>query len=372
MSDTNSVWCPAPVFLLSKGQFYQKRMFKNRYRYLFIALLAAYSYLNILFTGGDRLFGSTIIPWHLFAAVALMVTLVWETNRWLFHFLEHRDGPLARKLTPLVPFFLVSLLAVFLIAAVATYTTVVLSDVPPDEGWGKFNLALAFAFRINLFLHTINAIIYFNEKLKNTVLEAERLKTLSAESQFEALRNQINPHFLFNSLNVLSGIVHKDADLASDFIKQLANVYRYLLYNQENKTVSLRTEMEFIDAFVFLLKLRFADQVIIDQNVAAADQDAFQLPPASVQLLVENAIKHNVTSRKNPLRVAIFTEDDYLVVQNTLQRVPKPTLPVGMGLNNIKMRYQHLVDREMEVQEDEQFFTVKLPLIKRVTVSPPP
>ena len=347
-------------------------MFKSRYRYLFIALLAGYSYLNILFTGGDRLFGSDITPWLLFAAVVIMVALVWEINRWLFGFIEHRDSPLARKLTPLVPFFLVSLLGVVLIAAVTTYAVVSLSDISQDEGWSQFKLALAFAFRINLFLHTVNAIFFFNEKLKNTVLEAERLKTLSIESQFEALRNQINPHFLFNSLNVLSGIVHKDADLASDFIKQLANVYRYLLYNQENKTVSLRTEMEFIDAFVFLLKLRFADQVIIDQAVPEADQDAFQLPPASVQLLVENAIKHNVTSRKNPLRVAIFVEDDYLVVQNTLQRVPKPTLPGGMGLNNIKLRYQHLVDREMQVQEDEQLFTVKLPLIKRVTVSPTP
>ncbi len=347
-------------------------MFKSRYRYLFIALLASYSYLNILFTGGNRLFGSDITLWQFFTAVTIMVALVWETNRGLFRLIEHRDGPLARKLTPLVPFFLASLFGVVLIAAAATYAVVALSDVPPTESWSQFKLALAFAFRINLFLHTVNAIIYFNDKLKNTVLEAERLKTLSIESQFEALRNQINPHFLFNSLNVLSGIVHKDADLASDFIKQLANVYRYLLYNQENKTVSLRTEMEFIGAFVFLLKLRFADQVIIDQDVAEADQDSFQLPPASVQLLVENAIKHNVTSRKNPLRVAIFVEDDYLVVQNTLQRVPKPTLPGGMGLNNIKMRYQHLADREMQVQQDEQCFTVKLPLIKRVTVSPAP
>ncbi len=347
-------------------------MFKSRYRYLFIALLAGYSYLNILFTGGNRLFGLEITLWQLFAAILVMVTLVWEINRWLFHLIEHRDGPLARRLTPLVPFFLTSLVGVVLIAAAATYTVVTISETPQIEAWSQFKLALAFAFRINLFLHTINAIIYFNEKLKNTVLEAERLKTLSVESQFEALRNQINPHFLFNSLNVLSGIVHKDADLASDFIKQLANVYRYLLYNQENKTVSLRTEMEFIDAFVFLLKLRFADQVIIDQNIDETVQDAFQLPPASVQLLVENAIKHNVTSRKNPLRVAIFVEDDYLVVQNTLQRVPQPTLPGGMGLNNIKLRYQHLVDREVLVMDDEESFTVKLPLIKRVTVSPTP
>lgn len=347
-------------------------MFRSRYRYLFIALLAGYSYLNIMFTGGDRLFGLEITPGYLLAAVISMVALVWEANRGLFRLVEHRDGLLSRKLTPLVPFFLISLPVVFLVAAGATYATGILSDTPQTDSWGQFKLALAFAFRINLFLHTVNAIIYFNDKLKNTLLEAERLKTLSVESQFEALRNQINPHFLFNSLNALSGIVHKDADLASDFIKQLANVYRYLLYNQENKTVSLRTEMEFIDAFVFLVKMRFADQVVIDKNVAEADQDAFQLPPASVQLLVENAIKHNVTSRKNPLHVAIFVENDFLVVQNTRQHKPKETLPGGMGLTNVKMRYQHLVDREVQVLDDGESFTVKLPLIKRVSVSPSP
>jgi hypothetical protein len=347
-------------------------MFRSRYRYLFIALLAGYSYLNILFTGGDRLFGSDITAGYLLAAVTSMVALVWEANRWLFRLVEHHDSLLSKKLTPLVPFFLISLPIVVFVAAGATYATVIVTDIPPDESWSQFKLALAFAFRINLFLHTINAIIYFNDKLKNTLLETERLKTLSIESQFEALRNQINPHFLFNSLNVLSGIVHKDADLASDFIKQLANVYRYLLYNQENKTVPLRTEMEFIDAFVFLVKMRFADQVVIDKTVADADQDAFQLPPASVQLLVENAIKHNVTSRKNPLHVAIFVENDFLVVQNTLQQKPKETLPGGMGLTNVKMRYQHLVDREVQVLDNGESFTVKLPLIKRVTVLPSP
>ena len=343
-------------------------MFKSRYRYIFIVLLAGYSYLNILFTGGNHLFGTAMEAWQFFVAILATVLLTWESNRALFRFFEHRDTHLSRKLTPLVPFFLASLISTVIIAALATYVVLYFWPVSPEEYATQLRLSLAFAFRINLFLHTINAIIYFNSKFRNTMIEAERLKTISVEAQFEALRNQINPHFLFNSLNVLSEVVHQDADVASDFIKQLANVYRYLLYNQENKTVSLATEMDFIDAFVFLLKIRFDEQVVVNNDTATADREAFQLPPASVQLLVENAIKHNVTSRKRPLHIDIFIEDDYLVVQNVLQRKAHRSDPGGVGLNNIRMRYQHLVNKEVKVTEDGEFFTVKLPMIKRVTV----
>ena len=342
-------------------------MFKSRYRYVFIVLLAGYSYFNILFTGGDRLFGSSLLPWQFFSAILVIAALVWEGNRLLFRLFEHSTHWLSRKLTPLVPFFLASLISTVLIALAVTYIVLHYWSDPSVAYWSQFKLSLAFAFRINLFLHTINAIIYFNRKLRDTMVEAERLKTISIESQFEALRNQINPHFLFNSLNVLTGIVHKDADLASDFIKQLANVYRYLLYNQESKTVSLRSEMEFIDAFIFLLKIRFDDQVVVNNDAGSVDQEAFQIPPASVQLLVENAIKHNITSRKQPLYVDIFIEDDYLVVQNNLQRKPANPLPGGVGLANIEMRYRHLVNKEVKVTENQEFFTVKLPLMKRIT-----
>ena len=342
-------------------------MFRSRYRYIFVALLGVYSYLNILFTGGDRLFESATASWQFLIMILITVLLVWESNRGLFQFFEHQDSSLSRKLTPLVPFFLASLVSTVLIAAVATYAVAYFWSVSLAEYGDQLKLTLAFVFRINLFLHTINAIVYFNSKLKNTMVEAERLKTISVESQFEALRNQINPHFLFNSLNVLSEVVHQDADLASNFIKQLANVYRYLLYNQENKTVSLKTEMEFIEAFVFLLKIRFDDQVIVNNDTATVDQEVFQLPPASVQLLVENAIKHNVTSRKRPLQINIFTEGDYLVVQNVIQRKANQAAG-GVGLNNIRMRYQHLVNKEVEVREEGGVFVVKLPMIKHIAV----
>ena len=346
-------------------------MFKSRYRYIFIALLAGYSYLNILFTGGNRLFESAMTPWQFLMMILITVLLIWESNRLLFRFFEHHDSSLSRKLTPLVPFFLASLASTVLIAVVATYAVAYFWSVSLTEYGDQLKLSLAFVFRINLFLHTINAIIYFNSKLKNTMVEAERLKTISIESQFEALRNQINPHFLFNSLNVLSEVVYQDADLASDFIRQLANVYRYLLYNQENKTVSLKTEMEFIEAYVFLLKIRFDEQVVVNNDTATVDREAFQLPPASVQLLVENAIKHNVTSRKRPLQIDIFIENEYLVVRNAVQRKANQTVG-GVGLNNIRMRYQHLVNKEVKIVEEEGMFVVKLPMIKRVATDASP
>ena len=342
-------------------------MFQSRYRYIFIGLLAVYSYLNILFTGGDKLFNLNMPLWQLLIILLLITLLVWESNHLLWRWVKDWENSLSR-LTPLLPFFLISLAAVFLIATAITYAVLAWMGAPLTNHLDQLKLTLAFAFRINLFLHTVNAIIYFNTRLKNTQVEAERLKAITLESQFEALRNQINPHFLFNSLNVLSGLVHKDADLSTDFIQQLAKVYRYLLYNQDSKMVSLRAEMEFIEAFVFLLKIRFGEQLLISQQIPEEALDSFQIPPASVQILVENAIKHNVTSESRPLKVSIHTEDQHLVVSNNLQRKKTPPLPGGYGLHNLERRYQYLVQEPVEVTESEHYFSVKLPLLRSETI----
>ena len=342
-------------------------MFQSRYRYIFIGLLAVYSYLNILFTGGDKLFNLAMPLWQLLLILSLITLLVWESNRMLWNWVKNWNNSLSR-LTPLLPFFLISLIGVFLISVTVTYAVLAWVGAPLTDHLDHLRLTLAFAFRINLFLHTVNAIIYFNTRLKDTQVEAERLKAISLESQFEALRNQINPHFLFNSLNVLTGLVHKDADLSTDFIQQLAKVYRYLLYNQDSKLVSLRTEMEFIEAFVFLLKIRFGDQLIINQQIPEEALDRFQIPPASVQILVENAIKHNVTGEHRPLKISIQAEEKYLVVSNNLQRKKSPPLPGGYGLHNLERRYHYLAKQPVEVIESEHYFSVRLPLLTSETV----
>lgn len=343
-------------------------IFHHRYRYVFVLLLAVYSYLNILFTSGDKLFELVLPRWQFFLIILAISVLVWEGNRLLWQQIKRSSIANSAKLTPLVPYFLFSLIIVLLASSVVVFGYTSWQNEAFTDNVSSFKLALAFAFRINLFLHTVNAIVYFSAKLRDSRLEAERLKTLSAESQFEALRNQINPHFLFNSFNVLTGLVHKDANLASDFIQQLSKVYRYLLYNQEKEVVSLRAEMEFVEAFIFLLRIRFGDSLNVNIDLQEDQLESYTIPPAAIQLPVENAIKHNIVSQKDPLTIKIFVEDDYLIIQNNLQRRQTYIESGGLGLQNIQQRFTYLTHKEVQIEEGATHFVVRLPLAKKVLI----
>lgn len=340
-------------------------MFSNRFRYIYILLLAIYSYLNILFTEGDRLFSGPISPTLLFLSILSIVLLVWESNRFLSGLLLPLEVRIPTRIHILIPFFFLSLVHVTFIAIMFGTLVPEILGMENTNIFIQLKLSLAFAFRINLFLHTLHAITYFSQKLRDSRLEAEQLKTLHAESQFEALRNQINPHFLFNSFNVLSGLITKDTALASEFIQQLSRVYRYLLYNNDQKLVTLSAENKFIDAYIFLLKIRFGKPLNIQKNLNQLDQPAYHIPPASVQLLLENAVKHNIISKKTPLQIDIFIENEFLVVKNNLQLKPQIEMSGGLGLNNIELRYQHMTHKRVVVKQNTTHFVVMLPLFKQ-------
>lgn len=338
-------------------------MFAFRYRYFYILLLATYSFLNILFTGGDSFFGETTENHYLYVIILVMVFLIWESNRLLFQVLQASSHRLPGKINILILFFLISLLHVLVISVLTAYLIPNLLDIDIAENVSQLRLTLAFCFRINLFLHTINAIIYYNTRFKDTVLEAEQLKTLTAESQFEALRNQIKPHFLFNSFNVLSGLVHQDPGLASDFIQQLSRIYRYLLYHQQEDLVNLSTELDFLESYIFLLHIRYGDALKVQVDVGATYRERYLVPPATLQLLVENAVKHNKVSKKDNLTINIFEQDCFLVIYNNLQRKSRTEHHSGQGLQNIRLRYQHIAKKKIVVEQTEQYFIVRLPLI---------
>lgn len=223
-------------------------------------------------------------------------------------------------------------------------------------------LLMVFGFRVNLFLNCLNAIVYYMNRLKKTQLEAEQLKKISIEAQFEALRNQINPHFLFNCFNVLSTLVYKDADTSAKFIAQLSTVYRYLLFNQEKKVVQLKDELDFLDAYLFLLKIRFGENIVV-KNTIAPDGEKFFMAPAVLQMLIENAIKHNIVSKKYPLHIRLFSENGCIVVSNTLQEKEVKELSTQVGLRNITSRYLFLSNEPVKIFKTDKEFTVKIPLL---------
>lgn len=334
-------------------------MFGVKYRYIFILLLAAYSFLNILFTEGDKLFGFVLNPFLFFGILLCIVFLIWEGNRVLSAFAMKWQF---RKFHPLFVLFGLSLIIVLFIAFLVTLGFEIFKGASINEIL-TFKLALGFAFRVNLFLHSINAIVFFVNQYKNAQLETERLKKQNAEARFEALRNQINPHFLFNSFNVLSSLVHKDADTSSRFIEQLSNVYRYLLYNQENKVVRLWEELTFIESYIFLLKMRFKDNLNIVNTIDEKHKSKY-IAPATMQLLIENAIKHNIVSRAEPLTIKLHSNNDYLIVENNVQLKPVKEPSTQLGLKNIRERYDYLCGKDALIVQSNGHFIVKVPLIE--------
>ncbi|MDF9798767.1 sensor histidine kinase YesM [Catalinimonas alkaloidigena] len=197
---------------------------------------------------------------------------------------------------------------------------------------------------------------------RQSVIEAEQLKRAQIASQYESLKNQINPHFLFNSLNALTNLVYEDQDQAARFIRKLSEIYRYVLDTQDKEVISLREEVAFVHSCIFLHQIRFEDNLRVD--IQLAEDENLMIPPLSLQMLVENAIKHNEISGEQPLHICIKSTDGQIEVTNNLQRKRQGENSLGLGLQNIKARYEHLSGSPIEITEDQKSFTVKLPLLK--------
>lgn len=193
--------------------------------------------------------------------------------------------------------------------------------------------------------------------------ESEMLQQENLRIQYESLKNQINPHFLFNSLNVLTSLIRLDPGLAEKFTEQMAKVYRYVLEHKEEDTVTLQTELDFIKSYIFLLEIRFQDKVRFEIDIPEKDLNR-HVPPLTVQLLIENAVKHNTFSKRNPLQVRIFVdEDDYFNIVNNLQKREVGMGSTAVGLQNITDRYRQLTDKAPEFGERGEEFVARIPLL---------
>lgn len=203
--------------------------------------------------------------------------------------------------------------------------------------------------------------LVFRQQL--VIYENQQLKAENILSQYEVLKNQLNPHMLFNSLNTLQSLTRENPEKAQEYIRELSRVLRYTLQSNEQQSVSLHEEMQFVNAYIFLLKMRYEDNLhfLIDIDKA---MDSYCLPPMSIQILLENAVKHNEISERKPLTIQIATnKDGYLSVSNTLQPKRTSSKGLGIGLANLSKRYRHLFHKEIRIVEDTHF-TVYMPLIR--------
>ncbi len=206
-------------------------------------------------------------------------------------------------------------------------------------------------------------IIHLVSRQQQVLVENQQLRAENILNQYEVLKNQLNPHMLFNSLNTLRSLVRENQERAQEYIQELSRVLRYTLQGNESQSVTLREEMNFTSAYLFLLKMRFEEnlqvQIDIDEKL-----DGYFLPPMSIQVLIENAVKHNEISSRHPLTIRIATDSDqHIAVSNPLQPKRTVTSGTGIGLVNLAKRYQLLLHRDIQITEDTHF-TVRIPLIR--------
>ncbi len=201
------------------------------------------------------------------------------------------------------------------------------------------------------------------KRLQEEHLRAERLQKENFRAQLESLKNQVNPHFLFNSLNVLHSLIYVNQDQAAEFATQLSDVYRAILDKGDKTLVSLSEELELVESYTALLKTRFGEDLNIVIDVAP-EMLAYSLPPGALQMLVENAVKHNGFAANKPLNIEIATTANQIRVRNNCRPRLEEVESTGIGLRNIRLRYRYLTEEEMQVKSKEESFEVRLPLIK--------
>jgi two-component system, LytTR family, sensor kinase len=234
------------------------------------------------------------------------------------------------------------------------------------ETFDKFKFIGLYALRVSLEYGLVLTFKYISdnrELAKSYIEESHKLKEANSKAQYEILKNQVNPHFLFNALSTLKSLIRIQDPQAEVFVMRLSDVYRKLLTRREQELIHLNDEMDIVNSYLFMQQLRFENNLVIKTTIPTSDLELF-IPPFALQLLIENTIKHNIISQRRPLSISIFVnEKKQIVVENTKQ--PKKTTEesTGWGLSSLMERYEAFTPNKIEIKETESLFSVALPLL---------
>jgi two-component system, LytTR family, sensor kinase len=340
-------------------------LFNHPYRYVFVVLLAAYTYFNTLLCGVYAYFDLNVDWYYSFGAILIITLAGCETGRLLNPFAERRINRTGKVFKVQVLAMLISMI----LGAVATVLTVLLvhdiilkSSTPLQV---PLKLTLTYNSLVVLLFHLLNAVGYYSARLKEKEVEAQKLQTMNMQAQLQVMHYQINPHFLFNNMNVLSGLVLKNnPEQANHFIEEFSRVYQYILSNKDREVVLLDAELEFLRSYIYLLEQRFGDSIRIETTVPAR-YNTYYIVPAALQILVENALKHNIASPQKPLHITIYANGrEVISVINNKQPKTAPERSFHIGLNNINQRYSIISGQNIQIENGERDFSVTLPLLK--------
>ncbi len=288
----------------------------------------------------------------------------WLGNTWIFRrLIEYYPDYKQNTKRIILSFFFITTytnLIVFITNIVIAYTLYTPEKIMTLS---HFGMSFIIASEITFVITIIHESVHFYSKWKEKSIEAETLKKESVRAQLEGLKNQISPHFLFNSLNTLASIIPEDSDLSVQFVEKLSQVYRYVLQYGEKEKVTLKEELEFIEAYLFLQQIRFGNNIHFQINLSEEERQR-NLLPLSLQLLVENAIKHNIVTSRKPLRITLSLEnDEMLLITNNLQEKKVYEKSTGVGLKNIQDRYLLIANKSVIIEKTSTEFMVKIPLI---------
>src|SRR5665648_3610 len=294
-------------------------------------------------------FSITITQW---AGIQLIYGFIDRKISWI-------ETPVKKTFVQFLVFLSYSISAFILVQFLNYYLWM---NISPSESWGSIIKSLPYTLMISFVISLIFTATGFFFAWKRSFEQAEKLKVEMLAYKYESLRNQINPHFLFNSLNVLSDLVYDDQTMAVKFIQQLSDLFRYVLDSRDKELVPLKDELEFIRSFTFLLKTRFEEKLKIEIDLETDPQD--YIVPMTLQLLIENAVKHNEVSEAFPLRISLRKTSDYLEVENTLQPKNVGEDSTKTGLKNIIQQFAFFSDKPIEIIPSEDRFLVRVPILK--------
>jgi sensor histidine kinase YesM len=293
----------------------------------------------------------------------LVAVLLWWGNRFIS---SKFDRILPWKRWGNFRFFILLFIGLLYLLIVINLTYILLKVMmttdPPTPGQMLVTNVLGAGIFIPVF--SIYFSLHFLKHWRKSELETEKIQKENMRTQLNLLKTQLDPHFLFNNLNILSALIDRDQQRSKQFVEKFADVYRALLKSKSDDLILLRDELEFIDAYIFLLKTRFENHVQFTINLKPAAKMRM-IPPLTLQLLVENAIKHNTIDERHPLEINIVQpQDDFIVVSNSLNEKKIPEDRKGSGLDNIRDRYSYFTDTEIKVVKTQSHFEVHIPLLE--------
>jgi sensor histidine kinase YesM len=302
-----------------------------------------------------------LLSYAFFVAISL---LIWKGNVRLLYYIRKYNVELYDDYFRIViTYFIANIFYSFVLSTVALYAWNWLSREPSVHHTAIL-LASIFVVISVLFINNIFEIILLRKEMEYNRSRAQKMEVAKVEAELEALKSQIDPHFIFNSLNTLSYLITREPQSAKLYNDTLAKVYRYILSNKEKDLVLLKEELEFISNYFYLLKIRFSEAVNMVIEIIDLNSEDYLIPPISLQTLVENAIKHNEFSEIHPLDIKIAISTNYVVIRNPVRPKQASAPSNKIGLNNLDNRYKLITRKNIVIENNFKYFTVRLPILK--------